>query len=330
MSDDNQQSIIVKRVKKGGGAAHGGAWKIAYADFVTAMMAFFLLMWLLGSTTAGDLKGISDYFRAPLKVAMPGGTGTGDSSSIIKGGGEDLTRIYGQKNRSDADQRKLINLRAANADYAAAQRAEMEKLAGLKKQLEKIIESSPTLSQFKNQLLLDLTTEGLRIQIVDEKNRPMFDLASAELKSYTREILYSIAPILNSVPNRITLSGHTDATPFSGGKLDYNNWDLLTDRANASRRALVAGGLIDEKVIRLVGLASAVPFDKTDPFNPTNRRISIVVLNRHTEDAILRDGAAAPEENGNEGGDVSEAQQAPTASTPSSSTLSSPASTARR
>lgn len=311
MSDDNQQAIIVKRVKKGGGAAHGGAWKIAYADFVTAMMAFFLLMWLLGSTTAGDLKGISDYFKAPLKVAMAGGTGTGDSSSVIKGGGEDLTRIYGQKNRSDEDQRKLINLRAVNSDYAAAQRVETEKLAGLKKQLEKIIESSPTLSQFKNQLLLDLTTEGLRIQIVDEKNRPMFDLASAELKPYTREILYSIAPILNSVPNRITLSGHTDATPFSGGKFDYNNWDLSTDRANASRRALVAGGLIDDKVIRLVGLASAVPYDKTDPFNPTNRRISIVVLNKHTEDAILRDGAAEPEEYANMNGATPEGQQAP-------------------
>ena len=212
MSDDTQQSIIVKRIKKGGGAAHGGAWKIAYADFVTAMMAFFLLMWLLGSTTSGDLKGIADYFNTPLKIALAGGSGSGDSSSIVKGGGEDLTRTYGQENKSDENQRKIINLRAAQADHAAIEKAEKEKLAGLKAQIEGMIDASPSLRQFKSQMLLDLTSEGLRIQIVDEKNRPMFDLASAELKPYTREILFSIGHVLNGVHNRISLSGHTDAT----------------------------------------------------------------------------------------------------------------------
>ncbi len=296
MSDDTQQPIVVKRIKKGGGGAHGGAWKIAYADFVTAMMAFFLLMWLLGSTTSGDLKGIADYFNTPLKVALSGGSGSGDSSSIIKAGGEDLTRTYGQNNKSDKDQRKIINLRAAKADYAAIEKAEREKLAGLKKQIEAMIEKKPELRQFKNQLLLDLTSEGLRIQVVDEQNRPMFDSASAELKPYAREILYSIAKLINEVDNRISLAGHTDATPFSGGQQNYNNWDLSTDRANASRRALIAGGMREDRVMRLVGLASAVPYDRTDPFNPVNRRISIIVLNKHTEDAILRDGVAPPEE----------------------------------
>ncbi len=153
-----------------------------------------------------------------------------------------------------------------------------------------MIDSSPGLRQFKNQMLLDLTTEGLRIQIVDEKNRPMFDLASAELKPYTREILHSIGWALNGVENRISLSGHTDATPFAGGQQDYNNWDLSTDRANASRRELIAGGMQDVKVMRLVGLASAVPYDKADPFSPVNRRISILVMNKRTEAAVLRDG----------------------------------------
>jgi chemotaxis protein MotB len=296
MGDDSQQPIIVKRIKKGGGAAHGGAWKIAYADFVTAMMAFFLLMWLLGSTTSGDLKGIADYFNSPLKVSLSGGSGSGDSSSIIKAGGEDLTRSYGQKNKSDEDQKKIINLKAAKADFAAAEKAEKEKLTGLQKKIEAMIDGNAGLRQFKNQLLIDQTPEGLRIQIVDEKNRPMFDSASADLKPYTRDILHSIGALLNGVDNRISLSGHTDATPFGGSQLDYNNWDLSTDRANASRRALIVGGMNEEKVMRLVGLASAVPYDKTDPFNPVNRRISIIVMNRRTEAAVLRDGRMEEEE----------------------------------
>ncbi len=316
MSDDTQQPIVVKRIKKGGGGAHGGAWKIAYADFVTAMMAFFLLMWLLGSTTSGDLKGIADYFNTPLKVALSGGSGSGDSSSIIKAGGEDLTRSYGQNNKSDKDQRKIINLRAAQADYAAIEKAEREKLAGLKKQIEAMIESKPALHQFKNQLLLDLTSEGLRIQIVDEQNRPMFDSASAELKPYAREIMFSIAKLINEVDNRISLAGHTDATPFAGGQQNYNNWDLSTDRANASRRALIAGGMKEDRLMRLVGLASAVPYDRADPLNPVNRRISIIVLNKHTEEAILRDGVAPEGESEGPVNPAADGLPAPPASPP--------------
>lgn len=292
---DKKPPIIVKRVRKVTGGHHGGAWKIAYADFVTAMMAFFLLMWLLGSTTQGDLKGISDFFTTPLKIALTGGTGSGDSSSVIKGGGEDLTKSYGQQNRSDADEKKIINLRAAQADYAAVEKAEREKLASLKAKLDEMIEANPKLKQFKNQLLIELTSEGLRIQIVDDQNRPMFDSASAELKPYARDILLAIGSALNDVENRISLSGHTDATPFSGGELNYNNWDLSTDRANASRRVLIQGGMQEAKLLRLVGLASAVPYDRTDPYNPVNRRISIVVMNKRTEDAVLRDGMSEEE-----------------------------------
>ena len=294
MSDDSQQPIVVKKIKKGGGGAHGGAWKIAYADFVTAMMAFFLLMWLLGSTTKGDLKGIADYFNTPLKVALLGGSGSGDSSSVIQGGGEDLTRTHGQVKKGETESpQKRINLQALKADFEKMEKARLE---GLKGDIEKLIDASPTLKQFKNQMLLDITTEGLRIQIVDEQNRPMFDSASSELKPYTKLILREIGPVLNKVENRISLSGHTDATPYAGGDKGFGNWELSTNRANASRREMVAGGLDDIKVMRVVGFASTVLFDKAQPTSASNRRISIVVLNKRTEEAILSDGQEVPVE----------------------------------
>jgi chemotaxis protein MotB len=301
MSDDSQQPIVVKKIKKGGAGGHGGAWKIAYADFVTAMMAFFLLMWLLGSTTQGDLKGIADHFSTPLMVAMFGGSGSGDSSSIIQGGGEDLTRTHGQVKRGaiEAD-KKAINLQALKADF---ERMEKMKLEGLKAEIEQLIESNQTLKQFRNQLLLDITSEGLRIQIVDEQNRPMFDLASSELKPYTKVILREIGPVLNRVENKVSLSGHTDATPYAGGDKGFGNWELSTNRANASRREMIIGGLDDRKVMRVVGFASTVLFNKEQPTHAINRRISIVVMNKRTEEAILNDGKEGPV------AEVSEAQQ---------------------
>ena len=138
--------------------------------------------------------------------------------------------------------------------------------------------------------MLDVTAEGLRIQIVDEQNRPMFTSASDRLQPYTQKILREIGVILNQVDNRVFLSGHTDATPFSGGLGGFSNWELSANRANASRRELIYGGMDPDKVLRVVGMASIVPFDKEDPYNPINRRISIVVLNRDTEQAMLSDG----------------------------------------
>ena len=287
MSDKDKKPIVIKRIKKVAGGHHGGAWKIAYADFVTAMMAFFLLMWLLGSTAKGDLEGIAEYFKTPLKVALQGGSGSGDSSSIIKGGGQDLTRKAGQVKKADTPQdKKTINLEVAKAEL---ERLETDKLKNLKARLEQAIDASPNLKQFKRQLLIDITTEGLRIQIVDEKNRPMFDLAGAELKPYTREILREIGKVLNDVSNRISLSGHTDAAKYSSGERGYSNWELSSDRANASRRELIAGGMNGDKMLRVVGLSSSVLFNAKDPLDPINRRISIIVLNRKTEEAITKD-----------------------------------------
>jgi chemotaxis protein MotB len=294
MSDDSQRPIIVKRVKKHAGGHHGGAWKIAYADFVTAMMAFFLLMWLLGSTSAGDRKGIAEYFQTPLKVALAGGTGSGDSSSIIKGGGQDLTRSEGQMKKGEIrEEKKTINLKAAEAELA---RNEALRLQELKGRIEHVIESNASLKTFRNQILLDITSEGLRIQIADEFSRPMFASGSAQMQPYSRDILREIGKALNDVPNRIGISGHTDSQPYSGGSTGYSNWELSADRANAARRELSVGGLDESRVLRVVGLSSAVLFDAENPKNPMNRRISIVVMNKKTEGAVSKDGGTIESE----------------------------------
>ncbi len=298
MSDDSTRPIVIKRKKVVAGGAHGGAWKIAYADFVTAMMAFFLLMWLLGSTAKGDLQGIADFFQNPLKIAQQGGNGSGDATSILQGGGKDLTRQAGQVKSGDVEKKRETSFsKEAQADF---RRKEMERLESLKADIEKMIEQSPQLAQFKKQMLLDITSEGLRIQIVDEQNRPMFDSSSADLKPYTRDILRQIGKALNGVSNRISLAGHTDAAQFSGGERGFSNWELSANRANASRRELVLGGMDDAKVLRVVGLASTVLFDKNDPLSSINRRISIVVLNQKTEMAILQEEGPESEVNNEE------------------------------
>ncbi|MCC7059949.1 MAG: flagellar motor protein MotB [Burkholderiaceae bacterium] len=286
-SERKIQPIIVKRVRKvARGGHHGGAWKIAYADFVTAMMAFFLLMWLLGSTTKGDLEGIADYFRTPLQVALSGGSGSGDSSSLVQGGGTDLTRTIGAERRGDIEARqKKINLQALRAEL---RRVEQQRLTRLKAQIEAAIASNPRLSEVRSQIRLDMTPDGLRIQIVDAQNRPMFDLGSPVVKDYMRELLHEIAGVLNSVDHRLSLSGHTDAAPYSGGERGYSNWELSADRANATRRELVAGGLNESKVVRVLGLGPSVMYDLDNPRNPMNRRIMIVVLNHEAEARVYR------------------------------------------
>jgi chemotaxis protein MotB len=305
MSED-VRPIVIKRIRKVAGGHHGGAWKLAYADFVTAMMAFFMLMWLLGSTAKGDLKGIADYFLNPLKIASQGGSGTGDSSSVLKGGGKDLTRSSGQVKQGDLESKnKTVNLKETNAEMLRKEFDQREKamLGELKQNIEKLIESNPALKQFKNQLLIDITSEGLRIQIVDEQNRPMFDLSSADLKPYTKVILREIGKALNAVPNKVSLSGHTDAAQFGGGDKGFSNWELSANRANSSRREMITGGMDEHKVLRVVGLASTVLFDKNDPLSSINRRISIVVLNKRTEEALLQeDGKDSSPEVGRDGG----------------------------
>lgn len=184
--------------------------------------------------------------------------------------------------------RKPLNLKAAQAEL---DRLDTLRLEDLKKRLERLIESNPTMRQFRKQLLLDITTEGLRIQIVDDKNRPMFALSRAELEPHTRDILQKLGGVLNEMPNKISLSGHTDAKPYPSGEKNYSNWELSADRANASRRELISGGMQEQKMVRVVGLSAAVLFDRDDPFNPVNRRISIIVMSKKAEEALSKEGS---------------------------------------
>ena len=283
------QPIIIKRIKKGGHAVHGGAWKIAYADFVTAMMAFFLLMWLLGSTSEGDKKGLSDYFNAPLKVALQGGSGAGASNSILSGGGKDLTRSTGQTPSGEGEdpiRRKM----AAEIMRAEVAKQDAKKMEALSAKISAVISNSPKLAEFQSQIRLETTPDGLQIQIVDDQSRPMFDTGSALVKPYMRDILREIGTALNGVENKISLDGHTDRSPYGNGDRGYSNWELSADRANASRRKLVAPGMPDEKLARVTGLASSNLLDQQNPFAPINRRISIIVMTREAEERLMGGG----------------------------------------
>lgn len=262
-------TIVIRRKRAGGhGGAHGGSWKIAYADFVTAMMAFFLLMWLLSSTSQSDLKGIADYFNRPLQALFTQGPGATATTAP----------------------------QTASENGRQSGKSEDQQLQDLKLRLETLIDRSPKLKAFKNQIKIDITSEGLRIQILDDQNRPMFDKGDAVLKPYTKDILDQIAPALNAVPNHISIAGHTDSLPYHGMLDGYSNWELSSERANAARRELQQAGMNPGKVLQIRGLADALPFLKNDPANPANRRISIVLLNAQAEQQFLRDGQQTPSE----------------------------------
>jgi chemotaxis protein MotB len=296
--------VVVKRYKRGGHAHHGGAWKVAYADFVTAMMAFFLVMWLVTAVSKDQRAAIFDYFKNPsmeqgksVKPA-PGMNGPGGASTspINLRGGLDAPRIT-QLQRpgigapvtpvAPPAHQELRTTEQMALDGEAVKAAERKQLESLMDDLKKAIENSQALAPFKDQMLLDITPEGLRIQIVDQQNRPMFDSGSAHLKPYTQAILTELASYLNSVPNRLSLTGHTDAAPYAGGS-GRTNWDLSSERANAARRALEAAGLSTEKTARVVGLSSSVLFNRGDPRDPINRRISIIVMTRQAEQDALK------------------------------------------
>jgi chemotaxis protein MotB len=298
--EEKASIIIVKRRKKGGGGHHGGAWKVAYADFVTAMMAFFLVLWLISSVTKEQRAAMFDYFKNPSMEpgksirAAPGQMGPGGASTSVinMGGGLDAPRVI-LKDSPPSDSKSkpqpfnIKNVTDVDTARKIADEADHKKLESLMEELRQAIDKSQALKPFKDQLLLDITPEGLRIQIVDQQNRPMFDVGSAKLKDYTNEILKTLSGYLNTVPNRISLTGHTDLRPYPGGG-NYTNWELSADRANSARRALESGGLASEKIARVVGLSSSVLFDKDNPLNPINRRISIIVMTKAAEDSALK------------------------------------------
>ena len=288
------QPIIIKRIKKGGHSAHGGAWKIAYADFVTAMMAFFLLMWLLGSTSEGDKKGISDYFQSPLKVAMQGGSVAGASNSVITGGGNDLTQSAGQSRRGDGEEKSAKKM---SGDQAKVERAKKDAkdLATLAAKIAGAISNNAKMAEFSSQIKLEITPDGLQIQIVDDQRRPMFDSGSASVKPYMSDILAEIGRALLDVDNKISLDGHTDSQAYGNAARGYSNWELSSDRANASRRELIAAGMPEGKLARVVGMASSLPLEPDNPLAPSNRRISILVMTKEAEERLLGNKTVALE-----------------------------------
>lgn len=266
---ENAQPIVIKRVKKvSGGGHHGGSWKVAYADFVTAMMAFFLLLWLLNVSNEEVLQGISSYFKNPQIVPAAGGA----STSVIKLGKHvDVSKGDGERARqSDMD----------NYQDAMDQSLEKLQIMSLKQEIEYAVDTVPELNQFKDQLLIDMTEDGLRIQIVDKDKRPMFDSGSSRLKYYARGILKKLAPILNAVPNQLSISGHTDAVSFFDEETGYTNWELSTDRAHSARRQLEASGYARNKIARVAGMGDTVPYDRENPRADINRRISLLVMNK--------------------------------------------------
>jgi chemotaxis protein MotB len=239
---------------------------------------FFLVMWLISISSPKELIQIAEYFRTPLATAVTGGPRISNSDSPIPGGGDDYTQQQGEvKKQPNIDDLK--------------QRMEQARLKKLRGDLDQLIEADPKLRALRPHLKIDLVQEGLRIQIIDSQNRPMFKTGRAEVEPYMRDILRAIAPVLNGIPNKISISGHTDDYPYANGEKGYSNWELSADRANASRRELVVGGLDDGKMLRVIGMAATMRLAERGPNEAINRRISLLVLNKQAEEAILHENA---------------------------------------
>ncbi|NQV83201.1 MAG: flagellar motor protein MotB [Rhodospirillales bacterium] len=291
MADDkSKQAIIIKKVVKGGHASHGGAWKIAYADFVTAMMAFFLLLWLLNSVTQEQLEGISNYF-APVSVAGSV-SGSGDILS-----GATITSEEGVAKSSTSKDSVVVNLPPPKAGTGGAEsageqksepteeeleeekqkKAEEDQFEEAQKELELKFHEMPEFKDLEESLLIDNTPEGLRIQLLDKDGLPMFSSGGAEMLPHARRLIQLVAKVIGKMPQQISISGHTDSQRFIS-KTGYSNWELSADRANAARRELVSSKIPYEKVSKVVGKAATDPFLLDDPGNARNRRLSIIML----------------------------------------------------
>lgn len=277
----NDQPIIIRRKKKAAHGHHGGAWKIAFADFMTALMALFLVLWVLSNASKSDKEAIAEYFSTPLLVAMSKGDRNSASTSAIPGGGPDQRFSEGERARRDQRPQRLSS-------------EERRHLESLKHRLESAVERDPQLRELKQQISIELSPEGLRVQLLDTDNRPMFELGSANVAPYLRKLLRTFAPVLNELPNRIQISGHTDSHPYPGGEAGYNNWDLSADRAKASRQELVAGGLDSDKLLRVSGMSDRIRFHGAGPYDAANRRIEIIVLDSRVAQKILSQDEYGP------------------------------------
>lgn len=280
MSDE--QSIIIKRINKCPHAAHGGAWKIAFADFMTAAMAFFLMLWVLGGVNDEEMKAIAEYFRdptvidaTPMQLIESESPSTPSDSMIDMGGFQDAPK--GKEGNEDS----------------SGEAEEKEQLEAMKLALEKKIDENPTLQELKEQLKIDITPNGLQVQILDDRKRPMFGSGVDLPKDYAARLLKEVGNVLGSKGRKISIAGHTDSSGYHDNS-EYTNWELSADRANAARRLLLEGGVPAAQIVQVVGLSDTVPFDKENPYNPRNRRISIIVLSKEAE-ARLKSLSEAPQ-----------------------------------
>jgi chemotaxis protein MotB len=285
-------TIVIKKIKKSPASHHGGAWKVAYADFVTAMMAFFLLLWLLNAVSQEQLEGISDYF-APISTSKSTSGGDG----MLQGRTVDAEGVFNSSERRAGMLDQTVAVDSGNSDVAAVgdSRKPVEgPLAGKQTdqqekaheeqqfkqaatQLRKAVAADEELRPFTNSLLIDETPEGLRIQIIDQDGLPMFPRGSAEMYAHTRRLLEQVARVVKTMPQKIAITGHTDATPYANDST-YSNWELSSDRANAARRMLAQFGVNEARIARVVGMAATDPLKPKDPENPGNRRLSLVLL----------------------------------------------------
>lgn len=283
---DDVVPIIVKKVKKGGHGAHGGAWKVAYADFVTAMMAFFLLLWLLNVTTTEQKEGLSDYFAPTTSSLSQSGAGgmLGGRSMQVDGarlsdtGSPSVVSSITPPEKAKKDDGETTKSREMEEAELLAKLAKIEEASfdQAKHEIRQAIAKDTELSGLEDNIIIDMTPEGLRIQIVDQFNESMFESGSSTITGRVRKLVSMIAKSIAELPNSLSISGHTDSSSYNGS--DYGNWELSSDRANASRRALIEAGLSPDRIDKVAGRADIDPLIADDPSNPGNRRISIVLL----------------------------------------------------
>lgn len=318
----NEQPIIVKRISRKADGHHGGSWKIAFADFAIAMMAFFLVMWLVTVATPEQLKLVSQYFKDPINFdgGSPhpidlGGSPTPAPQRTLN---EQSMSEPGQLQEQQEQQEQQLEQISQSIDVQYVDSddtpdiVELRELDLLLQELQNKIETEPVLQRFRDQILMEFTMEGLRIQIVDAENRPMFASGSPDLQPYFEDILLALSDTIARTPKKISISGHTDAMPYVGRR-DYGNWELSAQRANAARRTLEAAGYPQQQVARVVGYADSALFDVDNPLNPINRRIDIVVMNRRAEETMNRGVRASAVE----GAQVESPSTTPPAASPS-------------
>jgi chemotaxis protein MotB len=295
---DEKQTIIIKRIKKVAGGHHGGAWKVAYADFVTAMMAFFLLLWLLSVTTNVQKQKIADYFSPtdPRIAEDQSGSGGIMGGTTLAPDGAKTDNTVRKPDAASSDDDEHNN----DKQDAALDKQDEKSFKDAAENIKESIEAVPELKEYMPNLLIDMTPEGLRIQIIDQANKPMFQVGSAVPLPQTVKLLSLITGVIKDLPNRISIRGHTDSTPY-GKDANYTNWELSADRSNASRRVMLSSGYDATKVENVQGKADREPLDIKDPASARNRRISLIILkqslvaaNKRAEETFKKNAAAAP------------------------------------